>query len=86
MATSRLIFFVGWIYAPWVAAAACNLIALRLLFIDQFSEHSHRNYCHPSEAKRHRSIARGIEEQNQKTTNLYLACNRHLAPLPSTME
>ncbi len=40
MAKSRLIFFVGWVYAPWVAAAACNLIALRLLFIDQFSEHS----------------------------------------------
>ena len=41
MAPPRLIFFVGWVYAPWGAAATCALIAMRLLFIDQFSEHSH---------------------------------------------
>jgi hypothetical protein len=33
-------FFVGWVYGPWVAAAALALLALRLLLLDDFALHS----------------------------------------------
>ncbi len=41
MAPQRLTFFVGWVYAPWLAACLCGLLALRLLYTDQFDHHSH---------------------------------------------
>ena len=41
MAPPRLTFFVGWVYAPWLAAGLCELLALRLLYADQFDHHSH---------------------------------------------
>lgn len=34
-------FFVGWVYAPWVAAGSLIVLALRLLMDEDFNLHSH---------------------------------------------
>ena len=34
-------FFVGWVYAPWVASSALIVLALRLLLDEDFNLHSH---------------------------------------------